>query len=46
MKLIDDKFDSSDVDTSDRLVKVLCRRGMLDPFENNPMEVAGAKQWK
>lgn len=40
-----DKFDSKKSDTSDKLVKLLCDRGMVDPFDNNPMEVAGSKQW-
>lgn len=40
-----DKFDSKKADTSDKLVKLLCDRGMVDPFDDNPMEVAGSKQW-
>ena len=40
-----DKFDSKKSDTSDKLVKLLCDRGMVDPFDDNPMEVAGSKQW-
>lgn len=40
-----DKFDSTKPDTSDKLVKLLCARGMVDPFDDNPMEVAGSKQW-
>lgn len=40
-----DKFDSTKPDTSDKLVKLLCDRGMVDPFDDNPMEVAGSKQW-
>lgn len=40
-----DKFDSTKPDTSDKLVKLLCDRGMVDPFDDNPMEVAGSKRW-
>lgn len=40
-----DKFDSTKPDTSDKIVKLLCDRGMVDPFDDNPMEVAGSKQW-
>lgn len=40
-----DKFDSKKADTSDKLVKLLCDRGMVDPFDDNLMEVAGSKQW-
>lgn len=40
-----DKFDSTKSDTSDKLIKLLCDRGMVDPFDDNPMEVAGSKQW-
>ena len=41
-----DKFDSSKPDTADKLVKLLCDRGMVDPFDDNPMEVAGSKKWE
>ena len=40
-----DKFDSTKPDTSDKLVKLLCDRGMVDSFDDNPMEVAGSKKW-
>lgn len=40
-----DKFDTTKPETSDKLVKLLCDRGMVDPFDDNPMEVAGSKQW-
>lgn len=45
ISLAGDKFDSTKPDTSDKLVKLLCDRGMVDPFDDNPMEVAGSKQW-
>lgn len=41
-----DKFDTSDPDAADKLVKLLCDRGMVDPFDDNPMEVAGSKKWE
>ena len=41
-----DKFDTSKPDTADKLVKLLCDRGMVDPFDENPMEVAGSKKWE
>ena len=40
-----DKFDTTNPDASDKLVKLLCDRGMVDPFDDNPMEVAGSKKW-
>lgn len=45
ISLVGDKFDSTKSDTSNKLVKLLCDRGMVDPFDDNPMEVAGSKQW-
>ena len=41
-----DKFNTSDSDAADKLVKLLCDRGMVDPFDDNPMEVAGSKKWE
>ena len=43
--LVGDKFDVAQPNAADRLVKLLCDRGMLDPFDENPMEVAGSKRW-
>lgn len=40
-----DKFDTTNPDASDKLVKLLCDRGMVDPFDDNPMEVASSKKW-
>lgn len=40
------KFDTSEDQTVDKLVKILCNRGMVDPFNENPMEVAGSKKWE
>ena len=41
-----DLFDTSQPDTVDKIVKLLCDRGMVDPFDDNPMEVAGSKKWE
>ena len=41
-----DKFDTSAPEAADKLVKLLCDRGMVDPFDDNPMEVAGSKKWE
>ena len=29
----------------EKIVKLLCNKGMLDPFDDIPVEVAGSKQW-
>lgn len=44
--MIKDRFDSSCPETSDKLIKILCNRGMVDPFGNDPVEVAGSKKWE
>lgn len=44
--LDDDKFDVSEQSKAEKLIKVLCSRGMMEPFDNNPMEVAGSKKWE
>ena len=41
-----DLFDTSQPGTVDKIVKLLCDRGMVDPFDDNPMEVAGSKKWE
>ena len=41
-----DQFDTSTPEASDKLIKVLCNRGMMDPFEDNPVEVDGSKKWE
>ena len=33
ISLVGDKFDSTKSDTSDKLAKLLCDRGMVDPFK-------------
>lgn len=44
--LKDGLFDTSLPASSDKLVKLLCNKGMVDPFENSPVEVSGARAWK
>lgn len=42
----DSKFDMSQPDAADKLVKLLCNRGMVEPFDNSPMEVSSSKKWE
>ena len=39
------KIDTSDEKVSERLVKFLCNKGMLDPLNALPVEVAAANSW-
>lgn len=41
-----DLFDTTQPGPADKIVKLLCDRGMVDPFDDNPMEVAGSKKWE
>lgn len=43
--LKNDKFDANKDGVSDKIVKLLCHRGMIDPFDDVPMEVSGSKTW-
>ncbi|MGV2999787.1 DUF4868 domain-containing protein [Streptococcus suis] len=43
--LKNDNFDATQEGVSDKIVKLLCKRGMLDPFDDIPMEVSGSKTW-
>lgn len=38
-------FDSSDSENVSRIVKFLCKKGMIDPVNDDPVEVEGARQW-
>ncbi len=42
----DGRIDTSSESTAEKLVKLLCNKGMLDPFDNVPVEVAGASRWE
>lgn len=44
--LINGKFDTSNNEVSEKLIKLLCGKGKIDPFNNKPVEVASAKEWK
>lgn len=41
-----DKFDTNQPGAADKIVKLLCDRGMINPFDDAPMEVAGSKRWE
>lgn len=41
-----DKFDMLQPGAADKLIKLLCDRGMVDPFDDNPMEVSSSKKWE
>lgn len=38
-------IDTKDIKSSERLIKFLCNKAMMDPVEDAPREVAGAKVW-
>lgn len=40
------KFNTSQEEAADRLVRLLCNKGMVDPFEEIPVEVSSARKWK
>ena len=42
----EDKFDATVEGASEKIVKLLCNKGMIDPFEKNAVEVDGARQWQ
>lgn len=42
---VDGRFDTSDKEKAEKLIKILCNKGMTDPFTDNPVEVEGAKKW-
>mgnify|MGYP005807369903 FL=1 len=44
--LINGKFDTTNDEVSKKLIKLLSDKGQIDPFNNKPVEVAGAKEWK
>ena len=41
----DGKFDANVDGAAERIVKMLCNKGMVDPFKMAPVEVSGAKPW-
>ena len=46
MRLNENKIDTVDKKTSERLVKFLCNKAMLDPLDESPIEVSAAKRWQ
>lgn len=42
----ENKFDTTVDGASDKIVRLLCNKGMVDPFKNVAVEVSGAKQWQ
>ena len=45
MPMVQDRIDTTVSGVPEKLVKVLCMRAMTDPFNNLPVEVAGAQAW-
>ena len=41
-----DKFDATADGATEKIVKLLCNKGMIDPFEKTAVEVDGARQWQ
>lgn len=39
------QIDTSTEQMAEKLVKLLCNKGMVDPFEDIPVEVSGASRW-
>ena len=44
--LVDGKLDASDPINAERIVKILCKKGMIDPFDDIAVEVFGARKWE
>jgi 2',3'-cyclic-nucleotide 2'-phosphodiesterase (5'-nucleotidase family) len=41
----DGMLNISDEKSAEKLVKLLCNKGMLNPFDDSPVEVSGARNW-
>lgn len=41
----EDIFDTSSEDNCNKIVKILCNKGMIHPINNSPVEVNGTKPW-
>lgn len=46
MQLSDARINTDDKQTTERLIKFLCNKAMLDPLDSSPVEVAAAKNWQ
>lgn len=42
----ENRFNAGADGAADKIVKLLCNKGMVDPFHNTAVEVSGAKQWQ
>lgn len=40
------KLDLTNPDDADRFIRVVCNRGMLDPFDDKAVEVSSSKSWE
>ena len=46
MDLTDDNLiDTTAEGVAEKLVKLLCKKGMIDPFEDAPVEVPSVSKW-
>lgn len=43
---VGDKFDATVEGATEKIVKLLCNKGMIDPFEKTAVEVDGVRQWQ
>ena len=46
IKYVKGKFDLNDKGDAERFIKVICDKGMVDPFKVVPVEVTSSKPWK
>ena len=46
LPLLEGKFDTTQNGVSEKLVKLLCNKGMVDPFDDLPMEVSSPRKWE
>jgi hypothetical protein len=46
INLSGDKLAPKTMEETERLIKMITERGMLDPFSNGAMEVSGATVWR
>ena len=40
------KFDVANPADAENLVKIICQKGMIDPFDSEAREVSGARKWR
>lgn len=41
-----ERFDATKDGAAEKIVKLLCNKGMIDPFDKSAVEVDGARQWE